>query len=346
MTKTETITAVRTVCRMRRLSRHTESGYLGWILRYRDHLRAHPNEQREAAVRSFLEALAPRSSASTQNQALNAIVFLYRDVLQQPLQGLGKWARAQRPKRLPTWLSAQQMQRLLAAMPAHSTPRLMAELAYGSGLRLAELLALRIKDIDLDSHLITVRGGKGDKDRITCLPRAITFRLRTHLDHVHALWQRDRARQAAPIQIPHGLDRKYPRAGTEWPWYWVWPAPSESTDPATGIIRRHHLHETTLGKALRTAARKAGLNQRITAHTLRHSFATALLSNGASITQVQELLGHSSVETTQVYLHCIPQFAASIVSPLDAPAPNVIPMPGLTANATSAQPAPATRRHA
>ena len=321
----EMLEQVRLTCRMRRLSYHTETCYTGWITRFARHIQTCPPNTREERVRSYLEKLAPRTSASTQNQALNAIVFLYRDVLRQPLGELGKWARAKRPARLPSWLSPDEMRRLLEAMP--SVPRLMAQFAYGSGLRLAELLALRIKDIDLDACLITVRGGKGDKDRITCLPRSLVFTLRAYLDRIRVLYDQDRAVGANPVYVPDHLERKYPNAGCEWPWFWLWPAASQSTDPRTRIVRRHHLHEDTLGKALKTARRRIGLSKRVTAHTLRHSFATNLLANGASITQVQELLGHNSVETTQVYLHCIPQFAATITSPLDAMplASNVVP---------------------
>lgn len=317
---------VRLTCRMRRLSYHTETCYTGWITRFARHIRLCPPEStREERVRSYLEKLAPQCSASTQNQALNAIVFFYRDVLQQPLADIGKWARAKRPARLPTWLSPQEMQRLLDAMP--SGPRLMAQVAYGSGLRLAELLSLRIKDVDFNACLITVRGGKGDKDRVTCLPRSLVFVLRAHLERIRVLYDRDRAAGANPIYLPDGLERKYPNAGREWPWFWLFPAAGESIDPRTGVVRRHHLHEDTLGKALKTARRRIGLSKRVTAHVLRHSFATNLLASGASITQVQELLGHNSVETTQVYLHCIPQFASTITSPMDAlpMSDNVVP---------------------
>lgn len=325
MNLTDTLEQVRITCRMRRLSRHTEDTYAGWIARFARHVVTMPGCTREDRVRSYLEKLAPRTSASTQNQALNAIVFLYRDVIKEPLGDLGKWARAKRPARLPTWLSPQEMQRLLEVMPAGS--RLMAELAYGSGLRIAELMALRIKDLDLDAHLVTVRGGKGDKDRITVLPKTLVHRLHAHLARIRVLYEQDRAAGAMPIYLPDGLERKFPNGGREWPWFWLWPAASESTDPRTGIVRRHHVHEDTLGKALKLATRKAGIHKRVTAHTLRHSFATNLLAGGASITQVQELLGHNSVETTQVYLHCIPQFAAIITSPLDAlpQAPNILP---------------------
>jgi len=316
MTKLETLEQVRLVCRMRRLSRHTEDTYAGWIARFVDHVRTCLPAEREERVRLFLEKLAPRSAASTQNQALNAVVFLYRDVLRQPLGDLGKWARAKRPARLPTWLSPQEMQRLLECLSGGT--KLMAELAYGSGLRIAELLNLRVKDVDLDACLITVRGGKGDKDRVTVLPRSLVFRLHEHLRRVRALFDGDRQQGRNPIYLPDGLERKFPNGGREWPWFWLWPAGNESTDPRSGVVRRHHLHEHTLGKALKLATRKAGLHKRVTAHTLRHSFATNLLSGGASITQVQELLGHSSVETTQVYLHCVPKFAETITSPLDA----------------------------
>lgn len=321
----EMLEQVRLICRMRRLSRHTETTYAGWIERFARHIKTCPHLSREERVRSYLEKLAPRCSASTQNQALNAIVFLYRDVIRQPLGELGKWARAKRPAKLPSWLSPEEMRRLLEAMPPG--PRLMAQVAYGSGLRLAELLNLRIKDIDLDACLITVRGGKGDKDRVTCLPRSLVFTLRAHLDRIRVLHDRDRAANANPVYLPDSLECKYPNAGCEWPWFWLFPAGNQSTDPRTNILRRHHVHEDTLGKALKTACRRVGLSKRVTAHTLRHSFATNLLASGASITQVQELLGHNSVETTQVYLHCIPQFAATITSPLDTlpAASNIVP---------------------
>jgi integron integrase len=343
MTKQEMLTKASTVCQVRRLSRHTESSYLGWLARFADHSQAHASESREDRIRLFLEQLAPHSAAATQNQALNAIIFLYRDVLQQPLGDIGKWARAQRPKRLPVWLSAAEMTRLLDQMTG--IPRLMAEMAFGSGLRLAELLALRIKDVDIDTHTITVRGGKGDKDRVTCLSHQLASRLGPHLERTRAQWERDRANGAAPIYLPDGLERKYPRAGCDWPWFWFWPANSESTDPRTKTYRRHHLHESTLGKALQRAARHAGLNKRITAHTLRHSFATAYLQNGGHIHDLQQLLGHSSIETTQIYTHCLPQLSQRITSPLDHLPTNIIPM-SQAQPPSSAPPQQAAQRHA
>lgn len=318
MNKSEALQRVRDVCRVRRLSWHTENCYVHWVARFIEHIRQCPDRSREERVALFLERLAPRSAAATQNQALNAVVFFYRDVIKEPLGELGKWARAKRPKRIPTWLTSEEMERLLEQMGG--VTRLMAEMAYGSGLRLAELLALRIKDVDIGGGAITVRGGKGDKDRVTCLPRSLSMKLGPYLARVRALWDRDRAAGKAPIALPDGLERKFPNAGREWPWFWFWPAAGESEDPRTGIVRRHHLHEDTLGKALKAATLRAGISKRVTAHTLRHSFATALLESGAGIHQVQELLGHTSVETTQVYLHCLPMLGKRIVSPLDAAA--------------------------
>jgi integron integrase len=324
MTTTEAIKSVYDVCQVRRLSRHTANTYAHWIGRFCAHAKTQPAASSEEKIRTFLEGMSARSAAATQNQALNAVIFFYRDVLRQPIGSLGKWARAKRPSRLPSWLAPEEMRSLLEAMTG--VPRLMASLAYGTGLRLAELLALRIKDVDLSAHLVTVRGGKGDKDRMTCLPLSLDLPLHHHLQCVRATYDRDRAAGRNAIYLPAGLERKFPNAGREWPWFWLFPALNESTDPETKIVRRHHLHEDTLGKALRVAAHKIGLSKRVTAQTLRHSFATNLLASGASITQVQELLGHTSVETTQVYLHCIPQFAKTITSPLDV-APKLLAFP-------------------
>ncbi len=315
MNKQEALQRVRDVCRVRRLSRHTEDTYAGWIARFIEHVRRCGDVSREERIRLFLERLAPVTAASTQNQALNAIVFFYRDVIKEPLGDIGKWARARRPKRLPSWLTTEEMGRLLEQM--RGMTKLMAEMAYGGGLRIAELLALRMKDVDMAACTITVRGGKGDKDRVTCLPRSLAMRLGPYVARVRALWERDCAAGAPPVYLPDGLGRKFPNGGREWPWFWFWPATGESTDPHSGIGRRHHVHEHTLGKALKRAATHAGLSKRVTAHTLRHSFATALLESGAGIHQVQELLGHASIETTQKYLHCLPLLGTRIVSPLD-----------------------------
>lgn len=320
MNKTEILEQVRITCRMRRLSRHTEQSYAGWIARFIGFI-LQPKIKglsREARLAMYLEHLAPRSSASTQNQALNAIVFLYRDVLKEPLGDLGKWARAKRPKKLPVYLEKAEMAALLSALPPGA--RLMARLAFGTGLRLNELLNLRMKDLHLmsDRPTVDVRGGKGDKDRIVPLPRSLVMELHEHMDRMRVIYDRDRANNRPGIYLPDGLERKFPNGGKEWPWFWFFPAKGESKDPVTQIVRRHHVHEDTLGKALQRAARKAGLSKRVTAHTLRHSYATHLLASGTDIRRIQEWLGHNSVETTMKYTHCVPRETGDVINPVDA----------------------------
>jgi len=273
----------------------------------------------------FLHELAPRTAAATQTQALCAVQFLYRDVLKESMGDLGKWARAQRPKRMPTWLTQGEMSRLLEQM--HGRTKAMAQMAYGSGLRLAEMLNLRIKDLDVEGCTITVRGGKGNKDRVTCLARSLAFRLGPYLARVRSLFEGDRAAGRAPVYLPDGLERKYPNKGREWPWFWVWPAVNESTDPRTGIVRRHPIHEDTLGKALAVATKRAGISKRVTVHTLRHSFATAFLENGGRLEELKELLGHSHIETTMIYTHVLPMLGRRVVSPLDVAERKVIAFP-------------------
>ena len=320
MNKTEVLEQVRITCRVRRLSYHTEQCYSGWIARFigfmmRAHIKGLAREERLA---KYLEELAPRSSASTQNQALNSVVFLYRDVLKQHLGDIGKWARAKRPKRLPVYLEKAEMKALLDEMPRGA--RLMARLAFGTGLRLSELLNLRMKDMHLltDRPTVDVRGGKGDKDRVVPLPRSLVMELHENMERMRVIYERDRSNARPGIYLPDGLERKFPNGGKEWPWFWLWPAKSESIDPVTKIQRRHHVHEDTLGKALQRAARKSGIAKRVTAHTLRHSFATHLLASGTDIRRIQEWLGHNSVETTMIYTHCVPRETADVVNPVDA----------------------------
>lgn len=318
MNKAELEQQIHVVCRMRRLSIHTERTYAEWIRRFGRFVQSCPQLSREEKLRSWLEQMAPHCSASTQNQALNAVVFLYRDVLQEPLGELGKWARAKRPKKLPVYLEMPEMSALLAALP--SGARLMARFAFGTGLRLNELLSLRMKDVHLMSEhpTVDVRGGKGDKDRVVPLPRTLVMELHDHVQRMRVLYDEDRAACRPGVYLPDGLERKFPNGGKERPWFWLWPAKSESRDPETGIVRRHHVHEDTLGKALKVAARKAGIAKRVTAHTLRHSFATHLLAQGVDIRRIQEWLGHSSVETTMIYTHCVPRDSGDVISPLDA----------------------------
>lgn len=318
MNKAELEQRIHAVCRMRRLSLHTERTYADWIRRFGRFVQSCPQVSREEKLRAWLEQMAPHCSASTQNQELNAVVFLYRDVLQQPLGDLGKWARAKRPKKLPVYLEMPEMSALLAVMPPGA--RLMARFAFGTGLRLNELLSLRMKDVHLmsDRPTVDVRGGKGDKDRIVPLPRTLVMELHEHVQRMRVLHDQDRAAGRPGVCLPDGLERKFPNGGREWAWFWLWPAKGESCDPLTGIVRRHHVHEDTLGKALKAACRKAGIAKRVTAHTLRHSFATHLLAQGTDIRRIQEWLGHGSVETTMIYTHCVPRESGDVISPLDA----------------------------
>lgn len=300
------------------MSIHTERTYADWIKRFGRHVKTCPLLPREERLRSWLQKMAPHCSASTQNQALNAVVFLYRDVLKEPLGDIGKWARAKRPKKIPIYLEMGEMSALLSAMPPGA--RLMARLAFGTGLRLNELLNLRMKDLHLmaDRPTVDVRGGKGDKDRIVPLPLSLVMELHEHVERMRVIYNRDRAASRPGVYLPDGLERKFPNGGLEWPWFWLWPAKGESFDKVTRITRRHHVHEDTLGKALQRGARRAGLSKRVTAHTLRHSFATHLLAAGTDIRRIQEWLGHTSVETTMIYTHCVPREAGDVISPLDA----------------------------
>ena len=304
--------------RLRRYSLRTEEAYRDWILRFlRFHGDAPPGSLAEAEVREFLEylAVARNVSASTQNQALSALLFLYQTVLELPLGELGDVVRARRPQRLPVVLSRGEVQRLLDAM--EGTPGLIARVLYGTGLRLMEGLRLRVKDLDFERGQIVVREGKGDKDRVVMLPTALREPFKTHLARVRVLWESDRASGQPGVWMPDALDRKYPKAGQEWAWMWVFPARRLSVDPRSGIERRHHAHETAVQRAVKAAAQLARIDKRVGCHTLRHSFATHLLERGTDLRSVQELLGHLSVETTQIYTHVMRQPGIGVLSPLD-----------------------------
>jgi integron integrase len=269
-------------------------------------------------VRKFLSELATlhRTSAASQKQALNAIVFLLREVYGQELGDFSDFARAAHNPRIPVVLSRDECRQLFAAMDG--TTKLMAELMYGSGLRLMELIGLRIKDVDLDRNQLIVRAGKGDKDRVTVLPESLGERLRLHRDWLHGLFEEDRRVNAPGVWLPEGLERKYPKAGQSWEWQWFFPSRQFMTDPRSGIKRRHHILDATFQQAIRLAARKAQLHKRVTPHVLRHSFATHLLESGSDIRTVQELLGHKDVSTTQIYTHVLNRPGLAVKSPLDA----------------------------
>jgi integron integrase len=300
-------------------SRRTEEAYLGWIRRFiRFHGGRHPRELREPAVVAFLEDLAGpgKVSASTQNQALNALSFLYGHVLEQKLGSLGEFARARRPERLPVVLTKEETRALLEALDG--SMRLIGELLYGCGLRLLECLRLRVKDVDFARQQIIVRGGKGDKDRVTMLPVAVAERLREHLEGVRRQHAAELAEGRGEVWLPEALARKFPKASQEWVWQWVFPARQWSKDPESGRIRRHHVHENAVQKAVQAAVKRSGLPKRATCHTLRHSFATHLLEAGYDIRTVQELLGHKDVATTQIYTHVMQKPGIGVKSPLDS----------------------------
>ncbi|HAV61700.1 MAG TPA: integron integrase [Verrucomicrobiales bacterium] len=278
----------------------------------------HPRDCGREEVRGFLTHLAVdrQVAAATQSQALNALVFLYREVLGVELGDLEEFRRAERPARVPVVLSRGECGRLFAAMEEPKM-RLLAQVLYGSGLRLTEGIRLRIKDVDLERGQIVVRGGKGDKDRVTVLPERLREGLREQLTFSRELFKQDRAAGVAGVWLPEALERKYPKAGESWGWFWVFPSRETSVDPRGGIRRRHHVLDATVQQAVKRAGRAADIDKVVTPHVLRHSFATHLLESGTDIRTVQELLGHRSVQTTQIYLHVMQKPGLGVKSPLD-----------------------------
>ena len=296
----------------------TEQTYVDWVKRFvRSMGERDPAGVGAGEVRSFLAGLALRGrvAAATQNQALNALVFYFREGLGRELGELGEFARAKAPRRLPVVLSAEEVRRVLDAL--ESPYRLMALLMYGGGLRLMECVRLRVKDVDLDRRMVTVREGKGAKDRVTVLPQRAVGLLRDHLAAVRTQHEADLAGGFGEVYLPAGLARKWPRAAREWGWQWVFPSARLSVDPRGGTVRRHHVSETGLQAAMKGAVRAAGIGKPASCHSLRHSFASALLEAGSDIRTVQELLGHKSVETTQIYTHVLGKPLLGVVSPAD-----------------------------
>lgn len=309
---------VRDRLRVMHYSYRTEQTYVHWIKRFIFfHDKRHPQDMSAPEVEAFLSHLATARdvSASTQNQAMHAILFLYREVLEIKLPWLDGITRAKTAKRLPVVLTVYETQRLLRH--TKGTPGLIVKLLYGTGLRLMEGLRLRVKDIDFARHQITVRGGKGDKDRVTMLPASLIEPLRAHLAERRRWHDKDLATGMADVELPHALERKYPNAGKEWGWQYIFAAAGYSADPRTGVIRRHHIHEKTIQRQVKDAARAAGINKPTSPHTLRHSFATHLLETGTDIRTIQELLGHSDVETTMIYTHVLNRGPGGVLSPLD-----------------------------
>lgn len=297
----------------------TERSYVQWAKRFTlHHGRRHPRNMGAAEVTAYLNHLAVERevSASTQNQALSALLFMYKEVLGCELPWLNDVTRAKRSKHLPAVLSEDEVRRLLAA--TSGTTSLVLRLLYGTGARLMEGLRIRVKDLDLDRRVLTIREGKGGKDRSTMIPDSLVPALRAHLRERRVLHDVDMAKGMADVELPHALAMKYPNAGREWAWQFVFCSPGYATCPRTGVTRRHHLHEVNVQRAMRAAVKKAGIHKRATVHTLRHSFATHLLERGTNIRDIQTLLGHANVETTQIYTHVVGRHRSGVRSPLDA----------------------------
>jgi integron integrase len=309
---------VRKAIRVRHYSYRTEKAYVDWIRRFVIfHGKQHPRLMGGVEVEKFLSHLARARnvSAATQGQALAALLFLYKRVLNVDLPWIDNVVRATRPKRLPTVLSQQEAQSVLANL--QGVYWLIGVLFYGSGLRLTEALRLRIKDLDLENLRILVRDGKGRKDRVTILPAALVTHLRAHLAKVRELHRQAIERGFGGVELPFALERKYPRAHLAWGWQYVFPATRPSVDPRTSTRRRHHVFEDSVQRQVRNAARSAGIEKPVSPHTFRHSFATHLLENGYDIRTVQELMGHKDVSTTQIYTHVMTKGTSAVKSPFD-----------------------------
>lgn len=300
-------------------SLRTEVAYVQWIRRFVLWSgKRHPREMGRVEVEGFLTHLARdgQVSPATHRQALSALLFLYKEVLGQELPWMKEIGRPPERRRVPVVLTVAEVQALLARLDGVCA--LLARLLYGTGLRLAEGLALRVKDLDFARHVLIVRAGKGGKDRVVMLPRSLAPALQGHLGAVHRLWEADRAARVPGVALPHALEAKYPRAGQTWAWHWVFPSPVLSVDPRSGVQRRHHLHESRLQRQIKATVSAGGIDKPVSVHTLRHSFATHLLQSGTDIRTVQELLGHSDVSTTMIYTHVLNKSGGrGVRSPLD-----------------------------
>jgi len=313
------LAVVRRKLRAKHYSLRTEQAYVGWIRRFiLANGRRHPREMGGAEVEAFLSRLAVEDgvSASTQNQALSGLLFLYRVVLQVELPWMESVLRAKRPRRLPTVLSHLEVRQLLSMMSGR--PWLMASLLYGTGMRLMECLRLRVKDLDFARNEILIRNGKGAKDRRTMLPRSLEEPMRREVERARLLHVQDLAEGFGETPLPDALARKYPNAGKEFGWQFVFASDQRSVDPRTGRTHRHHVDDAVLSRAIKRSRRQAGIDKLLSAHTLRHTFATHLLESGYDIRTIQELLGHKDVATTQIYTHVLNRGGRGVRSPLDA----------------------------
>lgn len=305
--------------RLRHLSYRTEQTYIGWVKRFRIFVgERSPSELSGVELQDFLTHLAvdKRVSPSTQNQALNALVFLFKNVLKKDVSIYIDAIRAKERRRLPVVLSRKEVKEVLSLIEGEQ--KLMASLMYGCGLRVSECVRLRIQDIDLEQNIITIRAGKGKKDRVALVPESLKDDLIEQFERARALYDEDRKKDLPGVYLPGALERKYPKAGKEWGWFWLFPARALSVDPVTNRVRRHHVHPATVQRAVREAVKKAGITKKATAHTLRHSFATHLLEDGYDIRTVQELLGHKNLNTTMIYTHVAKRNIMGVRSPLDS----------------------------
>jgi len=309
---------VRSLIRLKHYSIRTEETYVAWIRRYiYFHNLRHPKDMGENEIKQFLTDLAVNKNvaSSTQNQAFNALLFLYREVLKQEFADLGDVVRAKKPQRLPVVFSKEEVRKIINQLDGHKW--LMAQFMYGAGLRLMECLRLRIKDIDFHYNQITVRSGKGAKDRITVLPNLMVDNLKRHLEKVKEIHDMDLKAGFGSVYLPYALERKYKHADQSWAWQYVFPSTKRSIDPRSRIERRHHIHESVIQKAVKKAIRNAGITKTGNCHTLRHSFATHLLEAGYDIRTIQELLGHKDVSTTMIYTHVLNRGGRAVQSPGD-----------------------------
>ena len=316
--KPKLLDQVRNKIRVRQYSIRTETAYISWIKRYiYFHNKKHPKDMGRTEIEAFLTHLAVdrNVAASTQNQAFNALLFLYEQVLESDSFKNVKALRAKKPERLPVVLTREEAMLLIRC--TKNIYQLMSKILYGSGLRGIECLRLRVKDIDFNMKLINVRNGKGAKDRITMLPVSVIPDLKSHLEYVHSLHKSDLAGELGSVYLPKALAVKYKNADKEWKWQYVFPSATISADPRSGIKRRHHIHLSSLNRALKKASDITGINKQISTHVFRHSFATHLLEDGCDIRTIQELLGHKDVRTTMIYTHVLNKGGLSVRSPLD-----------------------------
>jgi integron integrase len=310
---------LRNAIRLKHYPLSTERAYVSWVKRYiLFHNKRHPMEMDARHIQAFLTDLAVvrHVAASTQNQALNAIVFLYRHVLRKDPGDFSNAVRAKTPERLPVVLTQGEVNLVLQCLPK-TTHGLIIHMLYGTGMRLKETLRLRVQDLDFIKGTTIVRNAKGAKDRVTMLPESVQSDLRSHLNRVQIQFRSDLADGFADVYLPYALARKYPKAGKEWKWQYVFPAEFSSKDPRSGIRRRHHVYDRSVTNTIKKVTNLTGIQKQITAHVFRHSFATHLLEAGTNIRVVQELLGHKSIETTRIYLHCLNTPGETVVSPLD-----------------------------